>query len=138
MDPGVSVHHSQFFDNSFSASSVDILLVQFVEHVNYSLDSGVNVGGDDPLYSDFKCNKRISCAGPEWSAGRPGHTPTRRILACGKSLEDSYAGQDWSAGRSGNRPFGTSSAACLSPHTACLGPYGTAAQTITLHGPQPP
>ena len=130
MDPGVSVQCSQFFiDHSFSASSADILPVQSVEHVNYSLDSGVNVGGGDSLYTDFKCNKRISCAGPETSAGRPGHTPTRRRLACRKLIEDSYAGQDWSAGRPGNRPFGASSAACLSPHTACLGPYGTAIVT---------
>ena len=117
-----------FIDHSFSASSVDILPVQSVEHVKYSLDSGVNVGGGDSLYSDFKCNKRISCAGPERLAGRPGHTPTRRTLACGKLVEDSYAGQDWSAGRPGNRPFGASTAACLSPQTACLGPYGSTLQ----------
>ena len=89
------------------------------------------------MYSDLKCNKRISCAGPERSAGRPGHTPTRRTLACGKLIEDSYAGQNWSAGRPGNRPFGASSAACLSPHTACLGPYGTAAQQLPDTGSNP-
>ena len=111
--------------------------MQSVEHVNYSLDSGVNVGDGDSLYSDVNCNKRISCAGPERSAGRPGHTPTRRTLACGKLIEDSYAGYDWSAGRPGNRPFGASSAACLSPHTACLGPYGTAAQQLPDTGPKP-
>ena len=88
----------------------------------------MNISGGDSLYSDFKCNKRISCAGPERSAGRPGHTPARRTLACGKLVEDSYAGQDWSAGRPGNRPFGASSAACVSPHTACIGPYGSAPQ----------
>ena len=117
-----------FVQNSFSASSTDILPVQSVENVHYLLDSGVNVGGGEFLYSDFTCNKRISCAGPERSAGRPGHTPTRRRLACDKLVEDSYAGQEWSAGRPGNRPFGASSAACLSPHTACLGPYGNAPQ----------
>ena len=129
VNPVVLDECSQFFiDHSFSASSTDILPVQSVEYVNYLLDSGVDVGGGDSLYSDFKCNKRISCAGPERSAGRPGHTPTRRQLACGKLVEDSYAGQDWSAGRPGNRPFGASSAACLSPHIACIGPYGSAPQ----------
>ena len=43
-----------------------------------------------------------------------------------KTIEDSCAGQDWSAGRPGNRPFGASSAACPSTQTACIGPYGTA------------
>ena len=57
------------------------------------------------------CNKRISDAGPERSAGRPGHTPIRRDLACGKTIEDSCAGQDWSAGRPGNRPL-----ALVQPH----------------------
>ena len=76
------------------------------------------------------CNKRISDAGPERSAGRPGHTPTRRNLACGKTIEDSCAGPDWSAGRPGTMPFGARSAACPSPITACLGPYGTASQQL--------
>ena len=93
VNPVVLEDCSQFFiDHSFSASSADILPVQSVDPGNYSLDSGVNVGDGDSLYSDLKCNKRISCAGPERSAGRPGHTPTRRILACGKLVEDSYAG----------------------------------------------
>ena len=78
---------------------------------------------DDALYyydvndvacMDGNCNKRISVAGLERSAGRPGHTPTRRILACGETIEDSCAGQDWSAGRPGNRPFGARTAACPS------------------------
>ena len=72
------------------------------------------------------CNKRISDAGPERSAGRPGHTPTRRDFAYVKHVEDSCAGQDWSAGRPGLTPFGARTAACLSPQTACIGPYGTA------------
>ena len=136
VNPAVLEDCSQFFiGHSFSASSADILPVQSVEHMNYLLDSGVKDGDGDTLYSDLKCNKRISFAGPERSAGRPGHTPTRRILACGKLLEDSYAGQDWSAGRPGNRPFGASSAACLSPHTACLGPYGSAPQQQQKTGP---
>ena len=92
-----------FVQNSFSASSADILPVQSVENVHYSLEPGVNVGGGDILYSDFKCNKRISCAGPERSAGRPGHTPIRRRLACEKLLEDSYAGQDWVGGATGQQ-----------------------------------
>ena len=60
------------------------------------------------------CNKRISNAGPDWSAGRPGHTPSRRTLACELNIEDRCAGQDWSAGRPGLMPFGASSAACTS------------------------
>ena len=83
----------------------------------------------------LNCNKRISCAGPERSAGRPGHTPTRRTFACEKLVEDSCAGPDWSAGRPGTMPFGASSAACPSSQTACIGPYGTAAtqQLYTGH-----
>ena len=82
------------------------------------------------------CNKRISDAGPERSAGRPGHTPTRRELACEKTIEDSCAGQDWSAGRPGNRPFGASSCLHVRPsHTACLGPYSTAARQPHHTGP---
>ena len=108
-----------------------------------------NLGADvdDALYehdvydvacTDRICNKRISDAGPERSAGRPGHTPSRRELACEKTIEDSCAGQDWSAGRPGNRPFGASFAACPSLITACLGPYGTASRTAASHGPQHP
>ena len=61
---------------------------------------------DDALYisdvndvacTNDQCNKMISDAGPERSAGRPG-----------------------------NRPFCASTVACPSPNTACLGPYGTA------------
>ena len=126
VNPVVSGNGSQFFvQNSFSASSPEILTVQIGEPVYYSLGNGVKVDGET-LYGDFECNKRISNAGPEWSVGRPGHTPTRRIFACEKLVEDSYAGQDWSAGRLGNRPFGASTAACLSPQTACIGPYGSA------------
>ena len=69
------------------------MTLQIGEPVYYSLGNGVNVDGET-LYDDFNCNKRISNAGPEWSAGRPGHTPTRRIFACEKLVEDSYAGQD--------------------------------------------
>ena len=134
LNPGVSGNSSQFF-HSFSAQTSDNFPLQSGELVRYVLDSGL-VGGDT-LYGDFKCNKRISIAGPEWSAGRPGHTPTRREFACVKHVEDSYAGQDWSAGRPGIRPFGARTAAYLSPQTACIGPYGTAAlqQHYTGHNP---
>ena len=125
-NPIVSGNGSQFFvQNSFPASSSELLTLQTGEPVYYSLGNGVNVDGDT-LYGDFKCNKRISNAGPEWSAGRLGHTPTRRTFACKKLVEDSCAGQDWSAGRPGTRRFGASTAACLSPQTACIGPYGSA------------
>ena len=76
------------------------------------------------------CNKRISDAGPERSAGRPGHTPIRRTLACGQNIEDRCAGQDWSAGRPDLTSFGASSAACPSSQTACIGPYGTASTQL--------
>ena len=124
---------SLFVDNSFSASPVDILNLQSAGPVQYSLGTGANV--EDALYmGDVKdvactfktCNKRISNAGPERSAGRPGHTPIRRTLACGQNIEDRCAGQDWSAGRPDLTSFGASSAACPSSQTACLGPYGAA------------
>ena len=67
--------------------------------------------------------------------GRLGHTSTRRLLACEKTIEDSCARQDWSAGRPGIRPFGASTAACPSPNTACLGPYGTAYRQPHHTGP---
>ena len=126
VNPVVAGDGSQFVvQNSFSVSSSEVLTLQTGEPVHYSLGNGVNVAGQK-LYGDFNCNKRISHAGPEWSAGRPGHTPTRRTFACEKLVEDSYAGQDWSAGRPGTRPFGASTAACLSPQTACIGPSGSA------------
>ena len=92
VDPGVSVHRSKFFDNSFPAYSPDILSQQSGGNVQYLLESGaaINVGGY--LYSELNCNKWISNVGPDWSVGRPGHTPTRRILACEKTLEDRVAG----------------------------------------------
>ena len=129
---------SQFFhpSNSLSASPSDIL-EQSVGPVHSLLNNGVNVDGGETLYEndvkdvacmDFKCNKRISYAGPERSAGRPGHTPTRRNLHAEKTIEDSCAGQEWSTGRPGNRPIGASTAPCLSSQTACLGPTGTASR----------
>ena len=126
VDPVVSEFRSQFFTHSLPACPSDILNLLSGGPVHYLLESGAVV--DDALYNDDvndvacmeqKCNKRISVAGPERLAGRPGHTPTRRILACGNTLEDSCAGQDWSAGRPGNRPFGATTAACPSSHTAC-------------------
>ena len=148
VEPVAVENTSQFFQNSFFASSSDILL-QSGELVHYMLEKGaVNVDGErTALYyngesvKDVACMdpnfKRISNAGPEWSAGRPGHTPTRRILACDKTIEDSCAGQDWSAGRPGNRPFGARSAACPSALTACSGPYGTASTQPHYTGPNP-
>ena len=106
---------------------------------NFELESGNFVDATDAVYSnsvrdvecmDGHCNKRISTAGPEWSAGRPGHTPTRRDFACVSQLEDSRAGQEWSAGRPGLRPFGARLPACTPSAPACIGPYGTAAQTV--------
>ena len=141
----VAMGNSQFFPYSLSASSPDILL-QSGEPVHYMLGSGTGVDDCDAMYNMYvkdvactesSCNKRISYAGPEWSAGRPGHTPTRRDIACGNIIEDSCAGQDWSAGRPGNRPFGASTAPCLSTQTACLGPYGAASRQPHYTGPNP-
>ena len=130
----VAVDNSSPLFHSFSAGPSDNFAVQSVgQPVHYQLDSGVR--GGETLYGDLICNKRISYAGPEWSAGRPGHTPTRREIACVKLVEDSCAGQDWSAGRPGNRPFGARTATCLSTQTACIGPYGTAAHQQLYTGP---
>ena len=97
VEPTAVGNSSSFFPHSFPAWSPDILSMQSGDNADYMLgtDAGVkvNVGGET-LYSEFNCNKRISCAGPERSAGRPGHTPNRRRLACGKLVEDSYAGQE--------------------------------------------
>ena len=66
----VATESSSPFFHSFSAQTSDNFPLQSGESVHYELDSGV-VGGES-LYGDLKCNKRISNAGPEWSAGRPG------------------------------------------------------------------
>ena len=109
---------------------------------NFELESGNFVDANNAMYiknlKDVECtvghcNKRISTAGSEWSAGRPGHTPTRRDVACVSQLEDSRAGQEWSAGRPGLRPFGARLPACTPSAPACIGPYGTAAQPIPHH-----
>ena len=78
VEPVAVGNSSSFFPYSFPAWSPDILSMQSGDDVHYMLgtDAGVkvNVGGET-LYSEFNCNKRISWAGPERSAGRPGHTP---------------------------------------------------------------
>ena len=70
------------FFNSLSVSSSDILRVQSGDNVQNLLETGVAI--DDALYSmnvndvactEDTCNKRISVAGQEWSAGRPGNRP---------------------------------------------------------------
>ena len=142
MEPVASGIHHSFFSHSLSVSAPDILDSQSGGIVQNLLEPGAM--SDDALYiSDVNdvacmnepCNKRISYAGPERSAGRPGHTPTRRELACEKNIEDSCAGQDGSAGQPGIRPFGASSAACSSSLMACLGPYGTTARQPHHTGP---
>ena len=79
--PFKSENEPTFF-NSLSVQSSDILRVQSGDNVQNLLETGVTV--DDALYisdvkdvacTDGNCNKRISVAGPERSAGRPGHTP---------------------------------------------------------------
>ena len=75
------VENEPTFFNSLSVSSSDILRVQSGDNVQNSLEIGVV---DDALYGmDVKevacttdiCNKRISVAGQEWLAGRPGNRP---------------------------------------------------------------
>ena len=104
VDPVVSEFSSQIVSHSLPACPPDIMESQSGGNVHYLLGTGAIF--DDALYyhnvndvacTDETCNKRISVAGMERSAGRPG-----------------------------NRPFGASSAACPSPITACLGLYGTA------------
>ena len=140
--PLVVENEITFFPHSLSVSAPDVLESQSGGNVQNLLGTGVVF--DDALYASSlndvactndQCNKRISYAGPERSAGRLGHTPNRRLLECGKTIEDSCAGQDWSAGRPGNRLFGASTAACPSPITACVGPYGTASRQPHRTGP---
>ena len=107
VEPDAVRNCSQFFPYSFPACSPDILSLQSGGNVQFVLDSGAAVNvGDDSLYDSLKCNKRISCAGQDWSAGRPG------IM-----------------------PFGASTAVCLSTQIACIGPSGIAAtqQLYTGH-----
>ena len=73
---------SQFFPHSLFVSQSNILRVQSGGIVQNLLDTGVVV--DDALYTSSLndvtctneiCNKRISYAGQERSAGQPSHTP---------------------------------------------------------------
>ena len=90
-----------FFHDSLSVSSTDILSVQSVGNSNFELGTGDLT--DAVYYSNVNevtCSKDI----------------------CNKRI--SYAGQDWSAGRLGNRPIGATDAArnsqtCLGPSTIC-------------------
>ena len=77
VNPVAVDYNSSQFVHSFSAGPSENVAVSSVgPTVHYMLEPGVRVsGGDSSLYSDLNCNKRISCAGPERSAGRPGHTP---------------------------------------------------------------
>ena len=98
VDPVVSEFSSQFVSHSLPACPPDILESQSGGNVHYLLGTGAIM--DDALYYDDVndvacieqfCNKRVSYVGPERSAGRPGHTPTRRELACEKHIEDRVA-----------------------------------------------
>ena len=100
--------HPQFFPDSLSVSTPNILESQSGGNVQNLLETGVAV--DDALYSmdlndvactNDQCNKRISNAGQERSAGRPG-----------------------------NRPIGARTAARNSK--TCLGPYATR-KTVQSH-----
>ena len=72
VNPIVSGNDSQFFVcESFSVSLAEVLNLQSVGHVHYSLGNGAIVDGET-LYDDFKCNKRIKNAGPEMVGGATG------------------------------------------------------------------
>ena len=82
------VENEPTFFHSLSVSAPDILESQSGGHVQNLLEPGVVE--DDALYSsdvndvactDGHCNKRISVAGQEWSAGRPGNRPTVEMCA---------------------------------------------------------
>ena len=70
-----------FFDHSLSVSPTDILSAQSIGNQNFELGTG---DCDDGMYisnvnevdcTNAICNKRISYAGQDWSAGRPGNRP---------------------------------------------------------------
>ena len=115
---------------------------------NFELESGNFVDATDAVYSnsvidvecmDGHCNKRISTAGPEWSAGRPGHTPIRRDFACVSQLEDRCAGPERSAGRPSHRLFGARLPACTSNGAGMHRPiWHRCANSSTSYGPQCP
>ena len=70
--PGIC-SQTLFVQNSFSACSPAVLSMQTGEPVQYMLGEGVHVrDGGDSLYNSLKCNKRISCAGPEMVGGATG------------------------------------------------------------------
>ena len=82
--PPVVENETTFFPHSLSVSTLDILELQPGGNVQNQLEIGAN---DDALYintindvacTDGICNKRISNAGHEWSAGRPDNRPHRR------------------------------------------------------------
>ena len=87
VEPVASGISHSFFLGSLSVSALDVLKLQSGGNVQNLLETGVAF--DDALYSmDLNdvacteneiCNKKISHAGQEWSAGRPGNRP---IGAC--------------------------------------------------------
>ena len=82
MEPVSSGLNPTFFSHSLSAYPPDILESQSSGNVHYELEIGaVNVDAlyignvNDVACTIEPCNKRISCAGPERSVGRPGNRP---------------------------------------------------------------
>ena len=99
----------QFFHNSLSVSPPDILELQSSGVVQNFLETGAV--SDDALYisnlndvacTNESCNKRISNAGQEWSAGPPGNRPIGARIAARNS-------------ETCLRPYATRD--CLQPHT---------------------
>ena len=81
MEPVASRNEPTFFPYSLSVSPLDILESESGGNVQNELETG---DCDDVLYISSvtdvactisKCYKRISVAGQEWSAGRPGNRP---------------------------------------------------------------
>ena len=83
MEPVAFANEPKFFPNSLFVSPPDILESQSSGVVQNLLETSAVV--DDALYissvsevictENESCNKRISCAGPQRSVGRPGNRP---------------------------------------------------------------
>ena len=82
VEPVSSRIQPTFFPYSLSVSPTDVLNLQPAENVYYELETG---DFDDVMYindvnevdctENEKCDKRISCAGPEWTVGQLGNRP---------------------------------------------------------------
>ena len=104
VEPVASGNNHSFFPHSLSVSAPDFLESQSGGNVQHLLEIGVY---DDAMYNDdvneVTCMERNIC---------------KRI---------SNAGQEWSAGRPGNRPMIIGARTAARNSDTCLGPYATRA-----------